>query len=490
MQSNLASVGRLCCGGTEGGIVKLKKRGSNSLLFVAILAASLLAACGGGGGGAASPPPGVNLGTGSAIVQMQDAPLDNLVKFEITVVSITLNPGNVSVLASSNPVEVELTSLQLQPQLIRLAPSITAGNYTSITLQFSNPEIKFCPDPPTACTPQSIQEVNPPLQAMSVTKNVNLTVVQGTTLGLLIDFDLRASVVGGTTGPITGVNPMFTVSVVNVAAEADEFEATGRVVSVNRASATSGTFVLEVFENCQQVTLNVDSSTQFEDFSEETLADSFESLAANQMVEAEADVRSDGTLLAKKVELEDTSNAEEVEGVIVGVTRDGGGAVSSFTLVAQGVVPCSATSPTNDTLTVNISSSNLPDFKIDEDEFSVSSNLFDDPSDLSVGQKVEVDPVEALGSSITAEEIKLKDQTLRGTVDGAPTPPEFQLAPSSPLLQDVDPSITVQTSSQTEFDAVSGVSGLASGQAVRVRGLLFRNGSQLLLVAKKVDASP
>lgn len=462
-----------------------RQRAGRLHLATVMVVGSLVASC--GDGGSNNPPPGTNPGTGSAVVQMQDAPLDNVVKFEITVVSITLNPGNVPVLSS--PVEVELTSLQLQPQLIRLASNITAGSYTSITLQFSNPEIKFCPDPPATCTAQSIQEVNPPLQAMSVTKDVSVTITANATIGLLIDFDLRASIVGGVTGPITGVNPVFTVSVVNVGAQQDEFEATGRVVSINRTTATSGSFVLEVFENCQQVTLTVDSSTVFEDFSEASLADNFESLTTNQIVEAEADVQANGTLLAKEVELEDTENEEEAEGVIVGVTRGVGGDVTSFTLVAHEVVPCSAAALIDDTINVNIGAT-LPDFQIDEDGLSVDTNLFDDPSDLSVGQKVEVDPVGSMGTSITAEEIKLKDQTLRGMVNGAPTPPDFELTPSSPLLQGVDASITIETSSQTEFDGVSGVSGLAAGQAVRVRGLLFLDAGELVLVAKKVDATP
>ena len=459
-------------------------KGRKHFLAAALVAASAVTGC---GGGSSAPPPGTNPGTGSAVVQMQDAPLDNLVKFEITLVSITLNPGNVSVVSS--PVEVELTSLQLQSELIRLASNVTAGSYTSVTIQFSNPEIKFCPDPPTACTPQSIQEVNPPLQAMSVTKDASINIPNGGSVGLLIDFDLRASIVGGVTGPITGVNPVFTVSVVNVGAQQDELEATGRVVSVNRTSATSGSFVLEVSENCQQVTLTVDASTVFEDFSEASLANSFESLAANQMVEAEADVRLDGTLLAKEVELEDTENEEKAEGVIVGVSRGVGGDVTSFTLVAHEVVPCSAAALTDDTITVTIGAT-LPEFRIDEGELSVDPSLFDDPSDLSVGQKVEVDPVGSMGTSITAEEIKLKDQTLGGTVNGAPAPPDFELAPSSTLVQGVDASVTVETSSQTEFDGVSGVSGLTSGQALRVRGLLFWDGTDLILVAKKVDATP
>ncbi|MGH9862610.1 MAG: DUF5666 domain-containing protein, partial [Candidatus Acidiferrales bacterium] len=347
-----------------------------------------MAACGGGGGGNGGG--GVQPGTGGLSISLGDAPLDNLVKFEITVANITLNPGNVDVLPE--PFEIELTSLDLNPQLIRLASNIPAGNYTSITIQFSNPEIKFCPDPPTACTEQNIQEVNPPLQNVSVTINVNFSIANGQTSAVVVDFDLRASVIqSGNT--ITGVNPTLTAQVINVPGEVDEFEAEGRVVSVNRTSDIAGTFVLELFENCQQVTFTVDASTEFEDFDDTQLADSFASLAADQFVEVEADLRSDGTLVAKEVELEDEDGEEEAEGLVLSVERDGGGNATSFTLLLHDVAPCSAALPTDDTITVTISSLNPPQFNVDEegdDDDSEAGSRFNDPSDLAVGQRVEV----------------------------------------------------------------------------------------------------
>ena len=459
------------------------------LIVLALVSATVMTACGGG----SSPAGGVQSGTGALAISMGDGPLDNLVKFEITVVNITLNPGNVSVLPQ--PVEIELTSLALEPQLIRLASNIPAGNYTSITIQFSNPEIKFCPDPPTACTEQNIQEISPPLQNVSVTINVNFSITGDATSAVVVDFDLRSSVVGGTSGPITGVNPMLTAQVINVSGEPDEVEAEGRVVSVNRTSDTAGTFVLELFENCQQTTFTVDSSTAFEDFNEVELANSFASLVADQFVEVEADLRSDGTLLAKKVELAEESDNEEIEGLVLSVQRDGGGAATSFTLLAQQAVPCTATIPTDDTITVTVSSSSPPAFRIDaneEEESAIDSNLFNDPTDLAVGQKVEVDPMEPLSSSITAQQITLKRQTIRGAVSGTPTPPTFELNPFLGLF-DVDDGnglITVITSSQTEFDGVTGVSSLTNGREVAVKGLLFLNAGQLELVAEKVDATP
>ena len=48
----------------------------------------------------------------------------------------------------AEPAELELTSLELDGIMIRLVQDVPADTYTSVTLTFSDPEIKFCPDPP------------------------------------------------------------------------------------------------------------------------------------------------------------------------------------------------------------------------------------------------------------------------------------------------------------------------------------------------------
>ena len=93
---------------------------------------------------------------------------------------------------------------------------------------------------------------------------------------------------------------------------------------------------------------------------------------------------------------------------------------------------------------------------------------------------------------ITAEKIKLEDQTIRGTVNGSPTAPNFELSPGSSLFTDPDNSITVRTSLDTRFDDLPlGVASLLVNQPVRVRGLLFRDlAGELIFEAKRVDGTP
>jgi hypothetical protein len=222
-------------------------------------------------------------------------------------------------------------------------------------------------------------------------------------------------------------------------------------------------------------------------------------LQVDQIVEVDADLRVDGTFLAEKVEFEDDAMEDELEGLIVSLTRNTGPSQDSFDLVLFDVAPCTATLPADDIFTVNVSTTpGVVDFRIDEDDLSVDPALFDGPEDLEVGQKVDVDPAVADVSTITsatpitAEKIKLEDQTIRGTVNGSPTAPNFELSPGSSLFTDPDNSITVRTSSVTEFDDLPlGVASLLVNQAVRVKGLLFRDlAGELIFEAKRVDGTP
>ncbi len=449
------------------------------LVFVLVL---LAAGCGGSG---TAPPLGQAPGTGSFALFGQDLPLDNLVKFEITVSSVVLNPGNVSVLPQ--PVRLELTSLQMTTDLLRLERGISPSGFTGVDLTFANPEIKFR-DPSTG----NIVEVFPTLQTSSVSVNVSFSVVANQITALLFDFNLRAMVVTDAAGNITGVNPTssnITISLVDVAGDVGEFEdEVGRVVSVDTT-----TFDFEPFSSCQVVTITTDISTVFEDFGKATppLADVFLSLQAEQIVEVDADLRVDGTFLAEKVEFEDDALEDEIEGLIVDVTRTGGN-VTQFQLVLFDVAPCAATLPVADIFTVNVpTTAGSVRFRIDEDDLTVDPALFDDPGDLEVGQKVDVDPVEALGTTttLTAEKIKLEDQTIRGTVNST-TGTTFLLNPAADLFPDQE--ILVETNVDTRFDDLSlGVGSLSSGDLVRVKGLLFRIGTnELKLVAKRVDGTP
>jgi hypothetical protein len=435
---------------------------------------------------------------GSLALFVQDAPLDNLVKFEITVTGITLNPGSVSVPLPAQGVRLELTSLQLTTDMIRFAQnSIPAGAYTSVDLTLANPEIKFRDE--TTGNIVELEGTQLPLQTSSVTVNVSFSIAEGQLTALLADFDLRAMVITDAGGNITGVNPSgnIAISLVNVAGDQGEFEdEVGRVVSVN---ATDSTFDFEPFSSCQQVTITTDTATVFEDFGKATppLANAFASLQVNQIVEVDADLRVDGTFLAEKIEFEDDAMEDEIEGLIIAVSRDSGGSVTQFNLVLFDVAPCTATLPVDDVFSVIVPQDGSVRFRTDEDDLPIDPALFDGPEDLEVGQKVNVDPAVAdlstttSATPITAEKIKLEDQTIRGAVAAPIATLAFDLVPAAALFS--DSSITVRiTLAATELDDLpGGINDLFIGKLVRVKGLLFRDlAGELNFEAKRVDGTP
>jgi hypothetical protein len=411
------------------------------------------------------------------LVQITDAPLDNLIKFEITVVSIVLDPGGVEVLV--DPVRVELTSLQLSTAVIRLADTVPVGSYTQVTIIFSDPEIKFCPELPQNCSDPT--EIEPTLTNTTVEKTVSFSIIGSGGTGLLIDFDLEASVETNALGGITGVDPQFTITTQDLGAEDDEFEAKGRVLAITRDTSTTGSFVLEAFGSCQRITVTVVGVTEFEDF--DPNPNTFESLAVDQVVEVEADAAPEGPIFANVVELEEPDDDEEAEGTIIDAVVSGG-EVTQFTLLVQELATCASGVLTDDTVTVTVTTST--ELLVDDDDLpGLSPGFFDSRAELAVGQKVEVEPTGLLASAITADKIQLKEQVVSGIVlsSGAAS---FGMIPRSSLIPAVQ--IEVQTSSATEFRGVSGVGQLGLNQNVRVRGLVFFVGGQYLMAASRVEA--
>ena len=438
--------------------------------------------------GCGSENPASSFPSGTLFISVQDAPLDDLVKFEITVTGIVLTPGDISVLPL--PEEIELTSLQLTPEIVRLSGDIPIGTYTAANLTFANPELKYRDTVNGDPARDFIVEIKPPLVNSSVAVPVTLNVTEGQAIGLSLDFDLAASVVTDAGGDITGIDPMVTAAAVNPSLGDNEFDdVPGRVVSVS-ASGDTGSFVFESFQSCEQFTLNVDASTVFERFEEASpaLANEFASLAVDQVIEAEADILPDGTMNASKIKFEDSAIPDELEGIIVAVTRDVLEQVTDFSMIFFDAPTCPAAIPDDERITVSVPTDGSVRFRIQDEEFVANPALFDDSTDLDVGQKVDVEPVEPFDpatTSYTADKIKLNRQTLRGTVLSV-SATTFELAPAGSLLPDA--SITVQVSAATRFDSpATGLPDLTVDQAVRVKGLLVRDAAgEMFLAAMRI----
>src|SRR5260370_41292882 len=90
--------------------------------------------------------------------------------------------------------------------------------------------------------------------------------------------------------------------------------------------------------------------------------------------------------------------------------------------------------------------------------------------------------------SMTANRVRLRLTQFTANVSGAPVPPNFTVSSLPSLFTNAGiTTIQVDTSDRTNFVGVSGVSGLADGNTLSLRGLLFSSGANPpVLVAKKV----
>ena len=459
----------------------------------------LFAACGGND----TPPPPLDFG--AIVIQIRDAPADNILKFEITVDRVRINPGDVGILGIANFKNLELVGLGSEPTLLAKIGFITPGQYSDVTVTFSLPVLKICPDPGTDCT--TITNVTPTLQSTTATALVDFTVSANTTTALLLDFDIPASLVTDVDGNITEIAPVLTASVVDIDTQVDELREVGEVVTINRTSLTTGTFTLAFFTTCDTATFSVEDTTAFEDYDElGFLANIFDNFEVGQFVRvtsdieriAEGNVTGDTRRLAVNIEVEELNQGGEqvMIGPIVAINRDPDtGEVVDFSFFIRTTNPCpilNLAEPIS-TASITLTGPDATNIRVDGNEFTktlgmLDPTLFDDPDDLAVGQEVKVDPVGNVGITVAASELNLQLQEIRGTVAVTPTPPNFELDPTLDLFQ--DQSITVVTAVPTEFVGIMGVADLTATQSVLVRGWLTLEFGELVFYAEKVEPIP
>src|SRR5712692_2601159 len=324
--------------------------------FAAILISSLatlLSSCGGANNS--------QLMTGSPVsLTMRDAPPVGVtvLSFEITVTGALLEPGDVPLVNKAITVEVE--KLQTETAFLNTA-NAQPGVYNSIALTFANPELTILNksgSPIGNCADGAVCELKPALSQGSVMYSASpfpLTLTSNTPVGLLLDFDLNASIQTD-----LSVTPTITFTQLPAVQGTGELEDLEEVMGqVTGKDTNKSQFTLQT-DATMSLTIDVNGSTEFEEFDEIGLANSFSSVAVGQNLEVDLGLMSGGALLAKKVELKKNANGEEVEGMEVG-----------------------------NVVTVTIQ--NGAEFRVDADGLTLPSDVvFKSSAELLVGQNVEV----------------------------------------------------------------------------------------------------
>ena len=418
-----------------------------------------------------------------------------VLSFEVSVTGATLNPGNVDLLGSRGSVRIEVKRLETEAAFLSTT-NVAPGTYTSLNLTFANPELTFKNDTAAmlaGCAVGAICEIKPtgaltstftfPSLGITVAANtpsaiqvdVNPNVILSATLG--VDFSQSGAVSAQQFAPKRNDDNNDNDGMDRL----DDLQGT-----VQNLDTTNKKFTLHTANG--DFTITTDSNTQFE--FEGCMANSFSCLQNNQVVEVDVAMMAGGVFLARKIKFEDVVEDDELEGVVFKIDD-----ATHFEMVVLDELRSVNNVSVGNPVVVTLSS---PTFRVDTDGLTVPSGLqgaFEgatDTSQLLTGQSVEVrltGPATAGPPiTVTANRVRLRMTQFTGNVSGAPVPPNFNVGSLPALFVGAGIiGIQVETSSNTDFQGVTGVIGLADGNTVSLKGLLFKNGGNPpVLIAKKV----
>ncbi len=429
-----------------------------------------------GGGGTTTTP------ATATQIKIGDAPADRVTSFEVTAGPITMTPSSgsaVTVLSGTHRLELTHLSGTNEPLALLNVPQ---GTYSSASITVSSPEVTFINNLGV------IVKLEPPFnQAITVNFSPALTVGATSTV-VNIDLNVANSLTFDSQGNVTGVSlsaSSFGLSTAVVAAEDKQGhedgeleDTTGTITAVNGTS-----FTLATGQSGASLSFSTDASTQFDDGA---------ALTVNTIVTVEGVTKSDGTLYAKEVEGIEDSSGVEADGLITQIS----GTQITF-LADDGVGSGMDDTKIGGTVTADISDAKFKVSKGSVDTSGIgglpSPPTFPfDATTIHAGQRVEVDDISALvGTTITAEKLKLQQQSLVGTVSGlqgatSAGPVTFTLtlpSDSAFAMLSGKTQVTVYWQPGTDLHNLTTVS---NGDSIRVRGLVFFTGSTFNMIARRI----
>jgi hypothetical protein len=459
---------------------------SKSALSIAlVLAVGLLSACSGGSG---TVPPPAQGGVAPVSLSLTDTPPPGVtvISFEVTLTGAVLQPGNVSLVTT--PIEIEVKRLEVEAAFLNTV-NVPAGTYNSITLTLSNPELTFKNDTGAAlagCAAGAVCEIKPNAAGSFTYSGAPfpLTIIANTPIGLLVDANLNNIIQSNLSLSFTAANA-FTVTQLSPVAgtgQLEDIEVEGVVANKDTAS---NQFTLQTFRG--NIVVQVNANTQFEDFNDIGCnAANFTCVQNGQVVEVELRLMPGGVFVAHEVEFEDNAVGDELEGIVFSIDSP-----TQFSMVIIGERRAISGLDLGMPVTVTLAAG--AQFRVDDNGLTVPATqrtLFEgsvDTTQLMPGQTLQIRRLaSSSGTNINTDRVRLRGTRFTAAVASVAAP-NFVVNNLASLFTAAGVSqIQVQTSSQTDFENVQGVSSLAGGNMVSLRGLLFKATPDPILIAKKV----
>jgi len=247
----------------------------------------------------------------------------------------------------------------------------------------------------------------------------------------------------------------------------------------------------------QSFTINVDSTTVFEDFGRAGCTASpqdFSCVKMDQILEVKLSENGTGTMLAKRVEFVEDASKQAIKGTITSVDSS-----TQFHMVVFREEPSvngiSEGSPVAVTIAPNAT------FQVGMAEIGESGGFsflgfsFASSADLMVGQDVQIRPVTVTTAggvtTVTTDLVRLWPSQITGkvgTINSANG--TFTQTSLSPLFTGATPAVTaikVQMLLGMDFEDFPNQTSLAMGNTVSVKGLLFNTSGMPTLVTLTIS---
>jgi hypothetical protein len=463
-----------------------------------VLAAMFLGGCSAtqnsaaGDGTTPQPQPAAN--SAQLSVTLSDAPPAgvSVLSFEVNITGALLQSvvgSDVSLLPGGDPVEIEVKKLETEAAVLSTL-SAPAGTYKGLQLTLAHPSLTVFNGSPNnigACKANTTCQFKP-AAAGPITYAAApfpLTLVAGAPVGLKIDI-LLSKIIGADlsvslSDPSDIVITELTATPMNgQPGKLEDNEFAGLVASID---SVNNKFVVQNSNSGMTETINVGAHTKFEDFDDHGCkSGNFSCLSVSQLVEVETTLQSDGSLVAKEVKLEESKGTKSVEGTLVSVT---GNPPTQFQLVVLDQEAGNAGPHLGDSLLVALTPTTT--FDIQLGGLAVpAGGAFAGPTDLIPGQDLQIEPGTITpGPPILTSTAHIHLHTSQFTATVSAVNGSAITVTKVPAIFGLS-TLTVQTTSNTDFEDLLGPSSLANGSVISVRGLLFKTASGPVVVAAKV----
>jgi Domain of unknown function (DUF5666) len=364
---------------------------------------------------------------------------------------------------------------------------------------------------PTQSPP--VKAFSPTLATDSVTINLKpgLTITSGKVSAIMIDLNLQQSLNVDSQGQLTGsLNWVFSgyPMVASGSTGFGEMDSEyGFVRSVNTSSPGAGfksslllqTHTASASGSGPAITIDLDDNTDLcMGGACGVPVSEIDQLTTGSYVEADVYVNQNGSVVAKRLQVEDredvSKNLLAYVGPVLDMTRDGEGNVTQFDMLVRETEPPDTSGVPNSTpVTVYVSQPTTFNpllMSPDLNSLASSGNLTFAANTLVPGQEVVVHGVFSKASggttTVTANSVYPRFQAVQGTFSSLAGSPgsdnktgAFQMAPCGSLLSS-NPFMVV-TDAQTVFENTSGLSTLSPTTSMLARGQMYldRNGSSI-----------